>query len=185
MDALEGLDDAALLDLSADEPAAFGVFYRRYERHLLRFFLARVRSADVAADLTAETFAQTLLSRAGFRRERGEPRAWLYGIARHVLSRSVGRRRVEARARERLGMAPLVLDDEELERIDALAGMDGRALELLGELPAEQRTAIEARVVDKREYDEIALALACSEQVVRKRVSRGLAALRSRMEGSR
>ena len=37
---------------------------------------------------------------------------------------------------------------------------------------------MQARVIDELDYDEIATALSCSELVVRKRVSRGLAQLR-------
>jgi RNA polymerase sigma-70 factor (ECF subfamily) len=184
MAAIDKLDDPALLARTAHEPAAFGVFYRRHERDVLRYFLGAGNAAEVAADLAAETFAAALLSREHFREELGEPRAWLFGIARHVLARSRERRRVEARARLRLRMAPLVLDDDAIERIDALAGADERALALLAELPGEQRDAIRARVLQERDYDEIAATLECSQQVVRKRVSRGLATLRARLEES-
>ena len=181
---VESLDDGALLARTTDDPAAFGVFYRRHERDVLRFFLGSVGSSEVAADLTAETFASALLSREGYRPELGEPRAWLFGIARHLLARSRERRRVESVARRRLGMPVMVLDDEAIERIDALASSDGRVLELLGEWPVEQRAAIEAHVLDERAYRDIALELACSEQVVRQRVSRGLATIRARLGGS-
>jgi DNA-directed RNA polymerase specialized sigma24 family protein len=53
----------------------------------------------------------------------------------------------------------------------------------LAALPQDQREAVLARVLDEREYAEIASAARTSESVVRKRVSRGLAGLRSRMEG--
>jgi RNA polymerase sigma-70 factor (ECF subfamily) len=183
--AYESLDDGALLALTEREPGAFGAFYRRHERDVLRYFAGTGSPAEVAADLTAETFAAALLSRDGYREELGEPRAWLFGIARHVLSRSRERGRVEARARRRLQMPRLVIDDEAIEWIDALASADPRVLTLLAQLPGEQRLAIEARVLEERGYGEIATALRCSEQVVRKRVSRGLAALRARLEGSR
>jgi DNA-directed RNA polymerase specialized sigma24 family protein len=49
-------------------------------------------------------------------------------------------------------------------------------------LPAAQRDAVRARIVDERDYGEIAMDLRCSEAVVRKRVSRGLAAMRERLE---
>lgn len=185
MAGFEGLDDGVLLLRTGAEPEAFGVFYRRHERDVLRFFLGAGCTADVAADLTAETFAEALLSRERFRGELGVPRAWLFGIARHLLARSREQQRVEARARRRLGMPVLVLDDDAIGRIVALASSDGRVLVLLEELPAEQRVAIEERVVQEREYGEIAARLECSEQVVRKRVSRGLAALRERLEGLR
>jgi RNA polymerase sigma-70 factor (ECF subfamily) len=41
------------------------------------------------------------------------------------------------------------------------------------------------RVVLEQSYAAIATELRCSEQVVRKRVSRGLAALRAMVEGER
>jgi RNA polymerase sigma factor (sigma-70 family) len=81
-------------------------------------------------------------------------------------------------------MPVLAVDDELIERIEATAS-DGRALKLLARLPADQREALTARVVDERDYAEIAGEISCSESVVRKRVSRGLATLRARLkEGS-
>lgn len=44
------------------------------------------------------------------------------------------------------------------------------------------RGAVHARVIEERDYADIAQEMRCSEAVVRKRVSRGLAALRARME---
>lgn len=52
----------------------------------------------------------------------------------------------------------------------------------LSRLPESQREAVLRRVVAEQEYREIADHVGCSEQVVRQRVSRGLAALRRRME---
>ena len=49
-------------------------------------------------------------------------------------------------------------------------------------LPPDQLEALRLRVIDERDYDEIARELRCSEAVVRKRVSRGLATLRARVE---
>jgi RNA polymerase sigma-70 factor (ECF subfamily) len=76
-------------------------------------------------------------------------------------------------------MAPLVLTDETVERIAAL---DRTALTLVEELPRDQQEAVRARVVDERDYAEIATDLRCSEAVVRKRVSRGLGTMRARLE---
>lgn len=48
----------------------------------------------------------------------------------------------------------------------------------LDRLPAEQREAVERRVLQEEPYAAIAERLGCSEQVVRKRVSRALSTLR-------
>jgi RNA polymerase sigma-70 factor (ECF subfamily) len=81
-----------------------------------------------------------------------------------------------------MGMGVLALDDEAIERIEASAGSGDGALTLLEELPEEQREAILARVVGERAYEDIAGELQCSPSVVRKRVTRGLAAMRNRMK---
>lgn len=162
---------------------SFAAFYERHERALLAYFRRRVATPEVAADLAAETFAQALASRRRFKgRGDGSGAAWLYGIAAHVLARSVRRGRVEVRARHRLGLPPCALDDAALTAIDQLAGDATAALEAL---PPDQREAVWARVVGEREYPEIAAELQCSEAAARQRVSRGLAALRRELRGTR
>jgi len=176
--------DEALLARTPGDVHAFAEFYRRWERPVAAFFVRAVGSGEVAADLTAEVFAEALSSSARYDSERGEAGAWLFGIARHVLVRSRERGRVENQARIRLGLPPLALDDEVIARIEA-AGSEERTLRLLARLPEDQQQALRARVVDERGYGEIAAELQCSESVVRQRVSRGLAALRTRLGATR
>jgi len=169
-------------ELLAGGPQAFGEFYARHERAVFRFFYRRVADAEVAADLSAECFAAALLGAKRFRGDGEAPAvAWLFGIARNVLRRSAERRRVESRARRRLGMPPLALEDETLATLERIHA--GQLMEhALAYLPADQAEAVRARIVDEREYDDIARELRTSEAVVRKRVSRGLGSLRRRVE---
>jgi RNA polymerase sigma factor (sigma-70 family) len=179
--------DSDLLAATRAEPEAFAVFYRRHVGPLLAYFARRTRDAEVAADLTAETFAAALGGAHRHRPERGPAVAWLYGIARHQLAQAARRGAVEDRARRRLGMNPLTLTDEALERVEALAFADANATVLregLDALPPDQRDAVLARVLDEREYGDIATTARTSESVIRKRVSRGLAGLRQRLEGN-
>jgi RNA polymerase sigma factor (sigma-70 family) len=166
------------------EPEAFAAFYRRHAVALAAFFLRRTGNREQAADLTAETFAAALQSRRKFDPDRGSAVGWLYGIARHQLARAMEKGRVETRARRRLGIPRLALDDEALERVEA-AGAGTDLAVLMHELPAEERTAVEARVVREREYADIARDEATTEVAIRKRVSRGLARMRARLEASR
>jgi RNA polymerase sigma-70 factor (ECF subfamily) len=179
----EHSSDEDLLARSAREPEAFGLFYDRFERELLRFFLRATQRAEIAADLTAEVFALALAGAASFDPARGNARGWLFGIARHELADTWERGRVEDRARRRIGLEPLALTDEALERIDQLGREPAtNALTLLAGLPDDQRTAVHGRVVQERDYADLAAELRCSESVVRQRVSRGLKALRARLE---
>ena len=76
-------------------------------------------------------------------------------------------------------MQPLELSDQDIAAFeDAAADADVLA-ELEKLLPADQLQALTARVIDEREYAEIAQDLDTSQSVVRKRVSRALAQLRS------
>ena len=111
------MDDDRLLARSARDPEAFGVFYERYERLIVGYFLRRLRDPELAADLTAETFAAALIGARKFRGDGAPASAWLIGIARHVLYQSVRKSKVEDRARRRLGMEPIVLDEEEYAEI--------------------------------------------------------------------
>jgi RNA polymerase sigma factor (sigma-70 family) len=104
----------------------------------------------------------------------------LFAIARHKLSESLRRRRVQDEARRALAMQPIELDEEAIEILELTA--DAPALDLLPNLPAEQGQAIRARYVEGRDYGEIASELRCSESVIRKRASRGMAALRDQLQ---
>lgn len=177
-------DEQLLRRAAAGDDDAFAVFYRRYERLVLASFARTVGRGELAADLTAEVFAELVLSLDRFDPTRGSGSGWLFGIARNVLARARVRGRVEDRARRRLGLPAIALSDETIEQIQESAD-DGRVLELLAELPADQRTAVSARILEEREYEEIAEELHCSPSVVRKRVSRGLASLRSMLREER
>src|SRR5262245_41777686 len=172
------VSDEELLLASVGDEEAFAAFYRRHARPLAGYFMRRTGDAELAADLTAETFAAALASRRRFDPARGPAIGWLYGIARHKLARTLAHGRVEDRARRALGMAPLVLDDEAIELV---VTAESDVVQLVQRLPADQRAAIEARVVEQ-ECEQIAAATQTSEAVIRKRVSRGLASLRRKLE---
>ncbi|MGH2813048.1 MAG: RNA polymerase sigma factor [Actinomycetota bacterium] len=66
--------DGELARLALKRPEAFGVLFDRHFEAVLRFLQSRVASAETAADLAAETFAQALLSLARFRRNQDSAR---------------------------------------------------------------------------------------------------------------
>ena len=175
--------DAQLLAASVRDRRAFGVFYRRHVHAVLAYLVSRTRRPDLAADICAEVFAAALEGAHRYDPRRGEAQSWLFSMSSSRLVDAARRGVVEDRARRRLGMPALELDDADLERIeDLLDPQLDAAARLLSELPIEQREAIRARVLDELDYREIAAGLRCSEHVVRKRVSRGLRTLRAQME---
>jgi RNA polymerase sigma factor (sigma-70 family) len=172
--------DAELLATSHSDPEAFAVFYRRYERLVAGWLVRQCRRPDLAAELTAEVFAAAYLAAPRFRDGPEPAGAWLLGIARNLLLRSLRRDRSESSARRRLGVQRIAVSDESLEALERLAGEP--TLALLAELPPDQREAVRARVIEELDYDELASRAHVTKTVARKRVSRGLAALRRRLE---
>lgn len=169
--------DSELLTVSATEPGAFAVLYRRHAEDLLRYFARRTLDPEAAAELTAETFAQAFASRARYRETGANGVAWIYGIARHQLGRFFRSGRVFRDARRRLGMPERELPPADYERIEDLvdfAPIRGAIEEALLTLGEDQREALRLRVIEELPYDEVARRLACSEQTARQRVSRGL-----------
>jgi RNA polymerase sigma factor (sigma-70 family) len=173
------MTDAELL--ADDGPDSFAEFYRRHARRVAGYLMRATRDPEVAADLTAETFAAALIARPRYRPERGVPVSWLLGIANHKLNDWRRRGYAEERARRRLRMERIELaaaDVHELERL----GEEVTFVDLVDELPPEQSAALRARLVHGRSYAEIAGSQQVSEAAIRQRVSRALAGLRRRME---
>lgn len=184
MTSLSDRTEAELLaDIASGDDAAFAVIYRRYLPIVLRWCLREIGNPELASDLAAEVFATALIVSHRYSAERGSVGAWLLGIAHKKLSESRRRGRVEDAARRRLRFDPIAVTDRDLERVDELVSLDATILELVSDLPEDQRAAIVSRVIDERPYSEIASELACSELVVRQRVSRGLRTMRARIEG--
>jgi RNA polymerase sigma factor (sigma-70 family) len=178
--------DAQLIKAARNDPEAFGELYRRHADAVHRWFRRRT-DERTAEDLTAETFAQAVLSLQRFRDEAGGSAApWLFGIARNLLRRHREHQRVETAARRRLGM-PIRSDDpgfdaaEERVSVDQITGeLDGA----LAVLPAGQRQALELRVVEELPYAQVASSLGCSEPAARLRVMRALDSLTRHLKGA-
>jgi RNA polymerase sigma factor (sigma-70 family) len=185
-DPADAAADEELLARSATDPEAFSAFYSRYGGRLLAYFVRRTFDPEMAADLTAETFAQAFASRKRFHAQRaGGAEAWLYTIARRQLARARRRNRVERAARDRLGMPVRQLSDDDHDRIEHLIDFEaiGRTVSgALAELSSEQREAVTLRVLEGRPYAEVARVIGCTEPAARARVSRGLHRLESLLE---
>jgi RNA polymerase sigma-70 factor (ECF subfamily) len=171
----------SLFIAAREDPRQFADLYVEYHELVLAFFARRTFDPETAFDLMAETFADAFSSLGSLRAQDDEGgRAWLWAIARHKLYRWRDRGRVERASMQRLGIERAELSAIEFERVEELADL-GRVRQQLADalarLGPEQREAVRMRVLDERDYSDIAAVLQVSEQVVRARVSRGLRAL--------
>jgi RNA polymerase sigma factor (sigma-70 family) len=171
---------------AVDDASAFDELYDELAERVLVFFTRRVLDGQLALDLTGETFAIAFQQRRRFRGTTTEEQeGWIFAIARSQLARYWRRGRVEREALERLGVEVPVMGDAELERVDELAASAQVRAHLareLGRLPADQRHALQAHVVEERPYAELSREWGVSEQTLRARVSRGLRALSATLD---
>jgi DNA-directed RNA polymerase specialized sigma24 family protein len=111
--------DVELLRAARTDPDAFGDFYRRHAFAVERWIRVQTPDMATAADLTAETFAQALVSLDRFRGATDESaRGWLYGIARNLVRRYHRRGRVELATCQKLGLQ-LEHDPDELAELES------------------------------------------------------------------
>src|SRR5262245_4151235 len=165
--------------LLAGDSAAFGLFYDRYARMLTAYFMRRTSDPEVAADLTAETFASAIDAQRRYKPGGAPAVSWLFTIAHRRLVDYQRRGRVEERMRRALALEGPPLSEDDVAQIRLLA--DDAVNVLMTDLPDEQREAIAAYVLDDRGYSEIAREQDSSEEAVRQRVSRGLGTMRRRL----
>lgn len=176
-------DDATLLAASAaGDRRSFAIFYGRHLAAVVGFLVRETADRELSGDLAAEVFAAALLAAGRYRPEHPTALPWLCGIARNKVSETRRRGRAEDRARRRLGIPVEALEDSDLARVDELAGREGGVLDLLEELPSVQRQALCERVIEERDYADIARRSGSSEVAVRQRVSRALLRLRARID---
>ena len=180
--------DAELLYAARQDPTAYREFYDRYAVWMRAWLLRQTGSETAALDLTAETFAQAWHSSRRFKdMADGSGAPWLFGIARNLVRQYHKHNRIETAARERLGMPLAFAECEDYERVDERisAHAMGPALRVaMHALPDEQRRAVELRVVDQLDYEEVAGELGCSQNAARLRVSRALRALTMSLRGA-
>lgn len=128
-------DDEQQVALAQREPAAFAPLYRSYVGPIYAFCYQRLASRELAEDATSQVFVQALAALPGYRA--GTFRAWLYAIARNVVTDL-------HRARSTV---PLLESDAASAVVDFSARDEALDLHrLLARLTPEQREVVELRL---------------------------------------
>jgi RNA polymerase sigma factor (sigma-70 family) len=162
------------------DPQLFEEFYRRHVDAVMRFVARRVDDPHTAADLTAEIFLSVLDSAQSYRPGLGSETAWLYGIARNVVSSEYRRVAREAKRDLRFSGRRLLEADDIVRLEDKLdAESPGRrVLAALARLPEGERAVMELVAVDQFTVTEAAAALGIRQVTARVRLHRARKALR-------
>jgi RNA polymerase sigma factor (sigma-70 family) len=158
----------------ASDPDAFERFYRQHVEAVQRFVARRVDDPTLAADLTADVFVAAIESAGSYRRGRGAPLAWLYGIARNVVADERRRSARELRMVTRVRGRELV-DQDDLAALHDRIAHEAAARALyreLNRLPARERAVLELVAVDGLSVSEAGHALGIGAVAARVRLHR-------------
>jgi RNA polymerase sigma-70 factor (ECF subfamily) len=150
-----------LIELNAIER-----FYRAHADAVYAFLVSLCRDPVWAEDLMQDTFVKATRSMGGYRG--GNPRSWLFSIARSVFIDDTRRRRAIP-----------------VDEIEEMGVVDSDVAELiliersLSKLPQRQRTAL--LLADKAglTYTEVAEAIGCSEAAVKVLIHRARVSFRA------
>jgi RNA polymerase sigma-70 factor (ECF subfamily) len=168
----------------ASDPDAFERFYREHVEAVQRFVARRVDDPYVAADLTADVFVAAIESAGSYRRSRGEPIAWLYGIARNVVAGQRRRSAKELRAAAHVRGRELV-DEDDLVALHERIDRESAARDLyreLGLLPASERAVLELVALDGLSVGEAGRTLGIGGVAARVRLHRARRRLQDRLD---
>ncbi len=141
--------------------------YRDHAPALLAYL--RRLCGPAAEDLLQETFVQAM-RRMDRLQQAQSPRAWLFGIARHVGLSAMRRRRPMMT----LSSEPAAIVAAGDERVEQMR-------QAMADLPESQRQALELRVRDGLTYEEIAVVLSVPVGTVRSRLHNAVRRLRQVM----
>jgi RNA polymerase sigma factor (sigma-70 family) len=150
--------------LHRDAAASVEAWFSAYESDLGKYLVQFVRDRALAEDLLQETFHDACRASRSLP-DIGNPRAWLFGIARNHALRALRRQRRFQRA-----LARLVLRNEEPAAIDSEAASILSLLERT--LTPEDRALVLLRHVYEFDASELAEMTGRTPAAVRQRLSR-------------
>lgn len=184
--------DAVVIPFDADrravqaakrDPGAFEPLYRKYVTQIYSMALYETRDPHAAEDITEGVFLKALAALPRFR-EQGEGgestfKAWLYTIARNIISNE--RRRHRRHPEEPITLAlDLRASDDPAATVEARLEAQ-RAWAAVMDLPAERRQALTLRIVNELSAREIGEIMGKSEGAVRVLIHRALQSVRARL----
>ncbi len=172
--------EEALIARAQRDPECFGQLYDHYFPMIYRYVASRVRTQELAEDLTSEVFFRALRA-IGRYRHTGRPfSAWLYRIATNAITdRYRFRRSVDDSLHcfSELEDASPAAQDEVARRLGAR-----EVLSLIESLPAQQRIAMTLKYGEDMELAQIGVVMGKTEGAVKLLIVRGTASMRSLLQ---
>jgi RNA polymerase sigma-70 factor (ECF subfamily) len=161
-----------------DDPAAFGIIYRRYVERVYRYVYHQVNNRDDAEDLTALVFVSAWESLPVYE-ERGFFTAWIFGIARNKVRAFYRKQRVDLPL-DKINEPTTNKNDPftQIETDETLKSLK----EIIASLPGEEQELLSLRFGGRLTYRQIGAVSGKSESAVKMQMSRLLDRMRAEWE---
>jgi len=181
-------DDLVLLQrIAARDDAAVGEFYDRHSRLAFAIIRRILQSPSDAEEVLQETFVRVWSRADTYDPRLGSPAAWVVRIARNRAIDRLRARQARAdvnapvpAAAEAAPLEPPTRETPETMMQNAHAAMAVRGA--VAELPAPQRTLIEAAFFEGYTHQELSARFGVPLGTVKTRIRNGLVSLRVRLE---
>jgi RNA polymerase sigma-70 factor (ECF subfamily) len=186
MGGLTEVSDGKLLKLlRRGSEEAFKALYRRYQGSIYRFAFEMSGSPSVAEEVTQEVFTALIEGNHRFDSSRGSLAAYLLGMTRHVVLRSIARDRPHVSVEEATGEGKCLSPPSAEDPLAALVRRESirSVQEAILSLPRHYREAVVLCDLNEMTYDEAAAVLECSVGTVRSRLHRGRVLLLQKLRG--
>jgi len=179
-------DRSLVLGLQERERAAWGRAYDQFANDVFTFIAHLLRGDMTAAEeVHQETWLAALAGIDAFDADRGELRAWIFGIARRLVALHF-RRRGAGRSAECVdsGQDKNRIDDNSILPSEVITLIErGDAVRAaLAELGMEPRRVLLGKYVDGRSVNDLAEELGRSPKAVESLLSRARARMRSLLQ---
>lgn len=161
-----------IIGFGESSAALFHVLFDTYFVEVHRY-VARRLGVNVADDVAAETFLAAFHNRHRFDAERGDHRAWLYGIATNLIRRHKRHEARTYRALARMHECSVASghEDSVIRRIGA-ASVRKPLAQALAALSADERDVLLLVAIAELTYDQVSIALGLSYGTVCSRLHR-------------
>ena len=178
----ETISEEVLVERAKEDPAAFGVLYKRYVRKIYSYIYCRTGNRHDAEDLTAKTFYRALANIDRYENQGLPFSAWLYRIAHNLVAnwiRDRSRRKVIsldelASTVQHSGSAP----DHQAEANEEREAL----LEAIKRLPADRQQLLILKLMEGMTNAEIGQDLDRSVGAIKSLYYRTLIDLREDLE---
>ncbi len=156
-------------------------WYELYGKAVYSYVRFHLPSADIAEDVTADTFLKAFRAADRFDETKGHPRTWIFRIAQNTLRDHLRRSRLRRHV-PLTNMRDLAVEAPSPEERLLWEEQVSRLLASVAELSPKDREIISLRYGSGLETAEVAEVLGVREAVVRTRLWRALHRLRAIME---